>query len=144
MMELLARGEMEKIAALTAGRPTSVRHLLGRLWDQAPGIRRRAAEALGRASAQHPELGVELMRRFAWALNDESASNGVYVIPAMAEIAVRAPGISEDFIGMLVQALNDPGLREGAQGALDLIGKRRPELLREYREEIKVFRTEDA
>lgn len=137
-MDLLLQGEMEKVGVLTKERPGLLRHLLGRLWDEAPEIRHRAAAALGRAAEQHPQQGLELMRRFAWALNDESATNGLHVIPAMAEIAVRAPGVAEPFLGMLVNALHDPGLRAEAVSALELIDEHRPELLEEYREEIRV------
>lgn len=138
-MELLLRGDMESLALLTEERPSLVRHLLGRLWDEVESVRKCAAVALGRAAVQHPKLGMEMMRRFAWALNDESASNGLYVIPAMAEISVQNPEIAPGFVGMLINALEDPGLRREARAALELIAEKRPELLGEYREEIRDF-----
>ncbi len=66
--------------------PRAIRFLQGRLWDPDDEIRSRAAEALGAAAAAHPELGRELLRRALWALNDESATNGAYMLPAIGEI----------------------------------------------------------
>jgi len=123
---------MKGLAALTLDRPGAVRHLLGRLWDVDATIRKRAAEGVGIAAAQHPELGLELLRRFDWALNDESATNGGAALPAMAAIAVRCPELAEPFLGRIVGALDDPGMRDAASRALERIGTERPELTERY------------
>ncbi len=133
---MLRTGDMEGLAALTEERPAAVRHLLGRLWDPDPAIRSCAAEAVGTAAVQHPELGVELLRRFSWALNDESATNGIFAIPAMAAIAVRGPEMAEAFVGQLVVAMEDPGLEAEAKKALEMIGTHAPGLLRPYAAEL--------
>lgn len=143
-MELLRTGDMQGLDALTAERPGVVRHVLGRLWDQDPVVRERSAVVVGNAACHHPELGVELMRRFSWALNDESATNGVCVIPAMAEIAIQAPELAKPFVGQLVGALQDPGLSEEAKKALELIRQRRPELVELYEGEIGHERERDC
>ena len=135
-MELLRTGDMQSLEALTAARPGVVRHVLGRLWDDDPVIRERAGAVIGNAAAHHHDLGVELLRRFAWALNDESATNGVFVIPAVAEIAIMVPELARPFVGQLIGALDDPGLSEAAQKALDLIRRRQPELVVSYEGEI--------
>ncbi len=135
-MELLRIGDMQGLDALIAQRPGVVRHVLGRLWDRDPVVRERSAVVVGNAASHHPELGAELMRRFAWALNDESATNGVSVIPAMAEIAIQAPELARPFVGQLVGAIQDPGLSEEAERALELIRQRRPELVEPYEGEI--------
>lgn len=131
-MELLHGGDIQGIETLIAQRPSAMRHILGRLWDEDPELRHNAALAIGRAAAQNPDLCLELLRRFAWALNDESATHGVAVIPALGAIAVEAPEIARPFIGQIVGALDDPGLRSSALGALKFISKRRPELLKAY------------
>ncbi len=128
---------MEGLAALTGERPAAVRHLLARLWDPDGEVRSRAAEAVGTAAVQHPELGIELLRRFAWALNDESATNGIFAIPAMAAVAVRSPEMAAPFVGQLVAALEDPGLAEEARRALELIARNAPALLDPYRDELE-------
>ncbi len=135
-MELLRTGDRQGLDALIAERPVAVRYVLGRLWDSDPGVRERAAEAVGSAAVHHQDLGLELMRRFAWALNDESASNGVNVIPAIAAIAIRVPETAEPFVGQLVGALQDPGLSHEAKKALEAIRRRRPELVEPYECEI--------
>lgn len=135
-MELLRIGDMQGLDALIAERPSVVRHVLGRLWDLDAVVRERSAVAVGNVAAHHHELGVELMRRFAWALNDESATNGVFVIPAMAEVAVQAPELARPFVGQVVGALQDPGLNKEAERALELIRQRRPELVEQYEDEI--------
>ncbi len=143
-MELLRTGDSRGLEALIAERPVAVRHVLGRLWDSDPGVRERAADVVAHAAAHHQELGLEMMRRFAWALNDESASNGVNVIPAMAAIAIRAPETAKPFVGQLVGALQDPGLSHEAKRALDAIRRRRPELVEPYEGEIDWERDYDC
>ncbi|NOZ95156.1 MAG: hypothetical protein GXP47_10520 [Acidobacteria bacterium] len=136
-MEMLRKGDMEALAALTGERPAVVRHLLARLWDAEATVRERAVEALGTAAGQHPELGLELLRRFAWALNDESGTNAVNILPAMAVVVTELPGLAGPFVGPMVAALGDPGLAETARMALGWIGAARPELLEPYRTEIE-------
>ena len=143
-MELLRTGDMQGLDALIAAQPGTVRHVLGRLWDADSVVRDRAADAVGIAAAHHQELGLELMRRFAWALNDESATNGVDVIPAIAAIAIRVPEMARPFIGRLVGALQDPGLRQEAKNALEAIRRRRPELVEPYRVEIDGVKENDC
>ncbi|HHQ47896.1 MAG TPA: hypothetical protein ENK19_03330 [Acidobacteria bacterium] len=135
-MELLRNGDMEALAAFTLERRGAVRHLLGRLWDADAEVRERAAEGIGVAAAQHPNLGLELLRRFDWALNDESATNGAAVLGAMAAVAVRSPEISRPFVGRIVAALGDPGLREPASRAVDRLEAQCPELLEPHRGEL--------
>lgn len=136
-MEMLRKGDMDALAALTGERPAVVRHLLARLWDAEATVRVRAVEALGTAAGQHPELGLELLRRFAWALNDESGTNAGNVLPAMAVVMTALPGLAGPFVGPIVAALGDPGLAETAQRALERIGAARPELLEPYRTDIE-------
>ncbi len=143
-MELLRTGDMQGLDALIEARPVAVRHVLGRLWDVDSVVRERAAVAVGSAAAHHQELGLELMRRFAWALNDESATNGVDVIPAMAAIAIRVPEMAQPFVGQLVGALQDPGLSHEAKRALEAIRRRRPELVEPYEGEIDWERDYDC
>jgi hypothetical protein len=139
-MDLLRTGDRQGLDALIAERPVAVRHVLGRLWDSDPGVRERAADAVGLAAGHHQELGLELIRRFAWALNDESASNGVNVIPAMAAIAIRVPDMAKPFVGQLVGALQDPSLSHEAKKALEAIRRERPELVEPYEGEINCVR----
>ncbi len=133
---MLRESDSDGLKELLRERPAAVRHLLGRLWDPDPMLRERATEAVGFAATEYPEMGLELLRRFAWALNDESATNGVFAIPAVAAIAGRNPEMAAPFVGQLVVALEDPGLAAVAMEALERIGREAPELLAPYREEL--------
>lgn len=137
VMAMLRKGDMKDLAELTLRRPAAVRFLLARLWDREPVVRERAAEAVGTAAAQHRELGLELLRRFTWALNDESATNGANVLPAMAAVAAALPDIAGPFVGPMVAALADPGLAAPARNALERIAASHPELVEPFSEEME-------
>ncbi len=128
-MELLRLGDAEGLEEMVAENPAAIRFLQGRLWDSDPEIRLRAAVALGAAAASHPEFGRELLRRALWALNDESATNGAYVLPAIGEIGRRAPDLAEPFVGPMTAYLWDEGLRPGILHALCRIAAVAPECM---------------
>jgi hypothetical protein len=116
--------------------PAAVRFLQGRLWDPDPQIRSRAATALGAAATAHPDLGRELLRRALWAINDESATNGGYMLPAVGEIGRRAPELVRPFVGPLTAYLWDEGLRSGILKALCQIAKAAPEQIEGIRDRL--------
>jgi len=74
--ELLRQGREEEAVRLVTADARAVRLVVGRLWDPDAEIRRRAARTVGRAAASHPEVGLDVVRRLMWSLNDESATNG--------------------------------------------------------------------
>jgi hypothetical protein len=133
VMELLRRGDTDGLDQMVAETPAAVRFLHGRLWDPDPEIRSRAAIALGAAAAAHPDLGRELLRRALWAINDESATNGAYVLPAVGEIGRRAPELSAPFVGPMTAYLWDEGLRPSILKALCRIADVAPEQIEEIR-----------
>lgn len=122
-MELLRRGDEGGLERMVVAEPRAVQPLLGRLWDREPAIAARAARALGAAAAAHPELGRELLRRALWALNDESATNGAPMLPAIAEIACRAPELAAPFVAPMASCLWDDNLRPGILRALSRIAE---------------------
>ena len=138
-MELLRGGDGSGLERLVAERAAAVRHLQGRLWDPEASIRRRAAEALAAAAQAHPERGRDLLRRLLWALNDESATNGRYAVPALAEIGVRCPTLIEPFVGSMVRLLEDDGLRPALLDALRRIGRAAPGVVVPYRGLIRLY-----
>jgi hypothetical protein len=111
VMELLRQGREEALAELAASNRRALRPLMGRLWDPDVKIRRRAAAAIGCAATSHDDLGVEIIRRLLWALNDESATNGVFGIPALGEIGRRSPAMLSPYLPALVAMAWDDGLR---------------------------------
>jgi hypothetical protein len=136
VMELLRQGDSEGLERLVGETPAAVRFLQGRLWDANPEIRSEAAVALGAAAAVHPDLGRELLRQALWALNDESATNGAYVLPAIGEIGRRAPELAAPFVGPMTAYLWDDGLRRGILEALCRIAEVAPELIDDVRDRL--------
>jgi hypothetical protein len=134
--ELLQHGHEQSLADLVAADRRALRPLLGRLWDPDDTIRRRAASAVGIAAAAHPELGVEVIRRLLWALNDESATNGVFGIPALAEIGRRAPEMLAPYVPALVSMAWDGGLRLDLLRALHIVAAAQPDLVRPHLAEL--------
>ena len=111
VMELLRQGRDEALAELAASNRKALRPLMGRLWDPDPEIRRRAASAVGCAAVTHEGLGIDIVRRLLWALNDEAATNGVFGIPALGEIGRRSPAMLAPHVPALVSMVRDTGLR---------------------------------
>lgn len=111
VVEQLRRGECVELAGQAVASPRVLRAVLGRLWDDEAKLRAGAAITLGELAARRPDTGVELVRRFFWALNDESGTNGGAVLPALAAMARSAPAVVGPFAGALVAHLDDEGLR---------------------------------
>jgi hypothetical protein len=130
VMELLRVGDEQGLGALVADEPRAMRYLLGRLWDPDEAVRRRAAGGLGLAAAAHPTIGIDLIRRLMWALNDESATNGLYGIAALAEIGFRSPEQIAASVAPLASLTWDGGLRVEILRALTRIAEAAPDLVR--------------
>jgi hypothetical protein len=127
--ELLRQGREDAVAELVTADRRALRPLLGRLWDPDGEIRRRAAGAVGRGAVAHPELGVEIIRRLMWALNDESATNGVHAVAALGESGRRSPEMLAPYVPALVSMSWDPGLRLELLRALTAIAGSAPQLV---------------
>lgn len=132
VMELLARGRTDELGRLVAEDRRAVRHLVGRLWDPDPGIRRAAARALGEAGAHHPDLGKAVVRRLLWALNDESGADGRDGLLGLGWIGRFSPGLVEPHVEALVELGWDDGLRVRLLEALCLLAQGSPELVRPH------------
>ena len=130
VMELLRVGDEQTLGALATREPKATRYLLGRLWDPDGAVRQCAARSLGKVAASHPEIGIDLLRRLFWALNDESATNGLYGIPAVAEIGFHDPELVSPFIAPLASLSWDDGLRLEIIRALTRIAEAAPEAVR--------------
>jgi hypothetical protein len=139
VMELLRTGQDAALESLVAQDRRTVRYVLGRLWDNNAGIRQRAASVLGSAACAHPDLVEDVIRRLMWALNDESGTNGVYGVPALAEIGNRNPRLIAPFVGPMASLLWDEGLRSELLAALTRIAESAPELVAPFRNEVERF-----
>jgi hypothetical protein len=140
VMELMRHADSAGLERLVSQNRRAVRHLLGRLWDTDSSRRMLAARALGVAAEVHPDLAADVVRRLIWGLNDESATNGVYGIPALGEIGNRAPSLFEPFIGPMTSFLWDDGLRLEILRALTRIAEANPALVESVREALEPYR----
>ncbi|MCG6923021.1 MAG: hypothetical protein LJF15_18330 [Acidobacteria bacterium] len=127
--ELLLQGRETELVERAATDARLVRPLLARLYDPSHPIRDRAARVLGHAAAAHPELGRDVARRLIWALNDESATNGVYAVPALGQIGRRAPDLLAPHVSALAGMAWDDGLRLAILDALAEVAGSSPELV---------------
>jgi len=137
VMELFDRWDEGGLDRLVTAEPRAASLIFGRLWDTDPGRRAMAARALGSAARAHPELACELSRRVLWALNDESASNGIHGIAALGEMAVARPDVVAPFVGPLVALLGDRGLRGEILKALVRMAEDAPELVAVHRADVE-------
>jgi hypothetical protein len=129
VMELLQSADSSRLERLAANEPRAVRHLVGRLWDPDRRVRQLAAAAVGAAAAVHRELGHDVLKRLVWALNDESATNGIYGLAAIGEIGARDPELARDFLGPVASLARDAGLRSAIFRALGRVAETAPELV---------------
>jgi hypothetical protein len=144
IMELLREGRQEELVGRVRAEPRALRHLLGRLYDADAIVRRNAARAVGEGAAAHRELGLETVRHLLWALNDESATNGIYGIPALGEIGRLCPDRFAPFLPTLVTAAEDDGLRLAVLRAVTRIAEGNAELVRPYLERLAAFCRESS
>jgi hypothetical protein len=126
---LLAQGAENVLVDRVVENRRLVRPLVARLWDPDGEIRERAARVLGHAAAAHPGLCQDLVRRLMWTLNDESATNGVFAVPALGELGRRAPQLLAPQLGAMVAAAVDDGLRLELLRALGAVAETAPELV---------------
>ena len=136
-MELLQSPDTTRLEEFAAAEPRAMRFLLGRLWDVDETIRRRAAAGIGASAAVNRDLGRDVMRRLVWALNDESATNGVFGLTAIGEIGARDPELIEPFVGPVACYAWDDGLRPEIIRALSRIADTAPQLVAPFLDDIK-------
>ncbi len=133
-MELLSQRDRDGLLQLAAADGRAVRPLSGRLWDDDPAVRELAAEAIAAAAEARPEQGREFVRRALWGLNDESATNGAELIPALGAIGARSPELMEPFAAPLAAYVEDASLRCMILDALTRLAAHRPVLVAALRD----------
>jgi hypothetical protein len=144
LMEALRTGDERRLERLAAHGPRVGRHLLGRLWDPDESIRRQAAVGIGILAAENPELGIELLRRLMWALNDEAATYGVHGVAAIGEIGHRDPKLVEPFVGPVASYAWDDSLRSEILRSLIRIAEAAPRLVGPYLEDLRAHLDHNA
>lgn len=127
----LAADDPSALFELARQRPQRLlRYLSGRLYSRDEGDKWRAVRALG-AVAGAPGLldgqrCNELLRRFVWALNDESGAVPFGVPEAIGEILAARPELQPAFLPILCSLVTEPEMAQtGAieRGAIWALGR---------------------
>jgi len=139
VMELLRQGSEGELADLVARERRAVRFLMTRLWDPDEVIGQRAARAIGRAAAVHSGMGIGLIRRLMWALNDESGTNGIHGLKALGEIGRQAPEELAPHLSALASVAPDDGLRLELLRAFRAVAESSPQLVRPYLSDLEKY-----
>ena len=110
--------------------PRVLRYLCGRLYSDSEEEKWRAVRALGGVVADGQivsrQQATELLRRFLWALNDESGTVPYGIPEAIGEILAVRPDLQGDFLPMLCSLATTEGMiQTGAieRGALWALGR---------------------
>jgi hypothetical protein len=108
----LAREDHDELRSLaTANAARVVRYLTGRLYSADPGEKWRAVRALGVLAADPGLLKdrklAELLRRYFWALNDESGAVPYGIPEAIGEILAQRPVLQNDFLPVFCSLIQE-------------------------------------
>lgn len=133
----LARGGVSRI----------VRYLVTRLYSGEETEKQRAVRALGALAADTSILdsrrATDLMRRFVWALNDESGAVPYGVPEAMGEVLAVRPDLQPAFLPILCALLTENDLRQTGpieRGAIWAVGRVGPAAMRKAPEVVAALR----
>lgn len=135
-MRLLESGRHDELDALIASDVRVARHLVGRLWDPDPQLRRRAAVALGSVARVHPARALEIARGLLWALRDEAAMHGRYAVPGLAEMVAADPALLAAFVGPLASMLWDTGMQRDILEGLGRIAEKAPDAVADHLDQV--------
>jgi hypothetical protein len=112
---LLADEDLDALAAAAATSPRRVlRYLVGRLCSADDAEKWRAVRGIGRLTSDRTLLSdsqtEELLRRFLWALNDESGAVPFGVPEAMAEVLACRPELAPRYLPVLGSCIDTEDL----------------------------------
>jgi len=133
LVSLLAREDFEGLRALARQQTSMVlRYLSGRLYSADETEKWGAVRGLGAIMADldiiDESRGADMLRRFFWAMNDESGAVPYGVPEAIGEILVRRPEFQKEFLPILCSMLTHEDLiqtgpiERGVMWALGRIG----------------------
>lgn len=89
-------------------------------------MRRRAARAIAVAGRYHPQAVKNVVRRFVWAMNDESGTNAGTAPEVLQAIADEQPELLLPMVPDLIRLAADERLREGLTQVLRTVAQRCP------------------
>lgn len=125
MRDALERHDLATIERLLADNRSALRHVTGLTYHQDPELRQAAARAVAIAGRYHPKQVQEIIRRFVWAMNDESGTNAAFAPETLLAIAEDQPELLLPMVPDLMRiARDDEGLREGLVMTLRTVASR--------------------
>jgi HEAT repeat protein len=131
--QLVSRYDLDEIEAAARHDKKIMRYLQRLLYSGDVQMRKRAAEALGRASSAICETDPGVVSRLLQGLYTsllDTASSSWGAFDAIGEMIFQRPDLFSGYIPQLFQFLTDPKKRAGALGALARIAPAKPELIR--------------
>ena len=117
---------LARIEELVAEHPRALRHVVGMTYQTDPKIRATAARGVALASNHHPKLVQNVIRRFVWAMNDESGTNAAAAPEVLYAIAEERPELLLPMVPDLIRLAGDEVLQEGLAATLRVIRDRCP------------------
>jgi hypothetical protein len=112
-------GDEAALEALVAEESGAVRFLVGMTYREDRERRQAGARGLALAARHHPKLIQEVVRRFVWAMNDESGTNGLNAPEVLFAIAEEQPELLLPVVPDLTRLSTDAGLQEGLHRTLE-------------------------
>ncbi len=124
--ELVEQHDWARLEELIASDKRLIRRLVALTYRPERTLRQGAGRAIAIAARHHPKHVQEIVRRFVWAMNDESGTNAVTVPPVILSIAREEPAILLPMVPDLIRLSGDPLLHDGLSEALRAVGRRFP------------------
>lgn len=117
--------------------PRVIRYLSSRLYVDDPWIQRQTVAALGAVAADRRVMDeqrtLDLLRRFVWALNDESGAVPYGVPEAIGEVLTVRPEFRQAFLPILCALLTEDDMSQTGpieRGAIWAVGRVGPPVAR--------------
>ncbi len=112
VVEAVRQRRFDDLEAMVAANSRAIRYLVSLTYQDDVELRRAAARGLALASRHHPRLLGEVVRRLAWAMNDESGTHAVFAPGVLCVIAEECPEILLPVVPDLMRLSGDPGLHD--------------------------------
>ena len=120
------QNNLATVETLVKDNPRALRHIVGLTYHADPEIRSAAAKGVGLSARHQPKLVQKIVRRFVWAMNDESGTNALTAPAVLEAIARETPELLLPMVPDLVRLAGDPGLREGIAATLRVVRDKCP------------------
>ena len=120
------QNDLARVEELVAENARALRHVVGMTYQTDPKIRATAARGVALASRHHPKLVQNVIRRFVWAMNDESGTNAETAPEVLRAIAEERPELLLPMVPDLIRLAGDKVLQEGLAATLRIVRDRCP------------------